>query len=201
MRSFALNSCLLASLFSVLGSCMIWLDSLPPTIQVGITYQVVRHTDRAYKTELHLVKQGTGNVAWSDVHTIFDRVVSPAGNFSHPWTVPNIRDKDASYALWLSGDNYPSDGAGYANLTDWFKIEGSASTHKSPAGKIAAAGGGLVVAFCLGAAASVLFARLRHRWVAQQVALGEGCRCQGEYSDSVEDMEIRVGPKMKEMNV
>ncbi|KAK4945939.1 hypothetical protein LTR10_015032 [Elasticomyces elasticus] len=180
---------------------MIWLDSLPSTIQVGITYEVVRYADRAYELELHLVKQGTGNIAWSDVHTIFNRVVSPAGNFSHPWTVPDVRDRDASYALWLSGDNYPSDGAGYANLTNWFKIEGSTSMHKSPAGKIAGAGVALVVAFCLGAAASVLFARLRRRWAAQQVALDEGCHCQGEYSDSVEDMEIRVGPKMKEVDV
>ncbi|KAK5690647.1 hypothetical protein LTR97_012203 [Elasticomyces elasticus] len=199
MRSLAPTSCLLASLFSVLGSCMIWLDSLPSTIQVGITYQVVRYADRAYELELHLVKQGTGNIAWSDVHTIFDRVVSPAGNFSHPWTVPSVKDQDASYALWLSGDNYPSDGAGYANLTDWFKIEGSSSTHKSPAGKIAGAGVGLVVALCLGAAASVLFARLRRRWAARQVAFGEGSR--GGYSDSVEDMKISVGSKMKEVDV
>ncbi|KAK3627304.1 hypothetical protein LTR56_019310 [Elasticomyces elasticus] len=154
-----------------------------------------------WELELHLVKQGTGNMAWLDVHTIFDRVVSPAGNFSHPWTVPSVGDQDASYALWLSGDNYPSDGAGYANLTDWFKIEGGSTTHKSPAGKIAGAGVGLVVAFCLGAAASVLLARLRRRWAAQQVALGEGCHCQGGYSDSVEDMKISVGSKMKEVDV
>ncbi|KAK5675232.1 hypothetical protein LTS10_011993 [Elasticomyces elasticus] len=187
MRSFAL---LLASLFSILGSCMIWLDSLPSTIQVGITYQVVRYTDRAY---------GTGNIAWSDVHTIFDRVVSPAGNFSHPWTVPSVQDQNASYALWLSGDNYPSDGAGYANLTDWFKIEGSSSTHKLPAGKIAGAGVGLVLALCLAVAASVLFAWLRRRWAARRATFGEAS--EGEYSDSVEDMKIRAGLDMKEVEV
>ncbi|KAK4896494.1 hypothetical protein LTR27_005710 [Elasticomyces elasticus] len=200
MRSFAL---LLASLFSVLGSCMIWLDSLPSTIQAGDTYQVAWSTDRVYKLELHLVKQGTGNIAWTDEQTIFHRAFPPAGNFSWPWIVPSVRDQGASYALWLSGDNHPSDGAGYANLTDWFNIEGSSSMHKFPTSKIAGAGVGLVVALCLGAAASVLFARLRRRRAArraaQHAAFGEGS--QGEYSDFVEDTKIRAGLEVKEIDV
>ncbi|TKA68428.1 hypothetical protein B0A55_08990 [Friedmanniomyces simplex] len=73
--------------------------------------------------ELHFVQQGQGNVAWTSSQTIFSDREEARGNSSYNWTVPSVAPS-GSYALWLSGQSIPNNRTGYANLTNWFKVEG-----------------------------------------------------------------------------
>ena len=59
----------------------------------------------------------------------------------------------SSYALWLSGQNIPNNGSGYANLTNWFKVEGGPedadSRHALSTGQLARVVVGIVIAVSL----------------------------------------------------
>lgn len=71
----------------------------------------------------------------------------------------------SSYALWLSGQNIPNNGSGYANLTNWFKIEGGQENasigfgQSLSFGQIAGVVVGITIAISLIAAAVFVFQR------------------------------------------
>ena len=109
----------------------------------------------------------------------------------------------SSYGLWLSGDNFPPNGGGYANLTNWFKIEDGSSVHAPhkpsglSAGEITAIPMGIFVALSLGAAAAVTFLRARRTRSVRLTRCNEGY--ERESFDSIVDEKTKAGLAMKEV--
>ncbi|KAK3066441.1 hypothetical protein LTR53_017213 [Teratosphaeriaceae sp. CCFEE 6253] len=196
MKLSTLYSYFVASTFSTLGSAMILLDPLPSTITVGETHELTWTTDQTYLfDEFLLVLKGEGYVAWSDEATIFKNLQFAAGTNSYNWTVPNVKDGDGLHAIWLNGMNVPDNGAGYANISTWFTIEGTMPMkHAWPAGKIVGAVLGLAVVLCLAAAAHVLMVRARRRRAARRVAaqMGSERGSLDPYKDAKDEVKVAV---------
>ncbi|KAK1808509.1 hypothetical protein LTR12_017135 [Friedmanniomyces endolithicus] len=113
--------------------------------------------------EFDFVQQGQGSIAWTLVNTISHLEGAPE-NASYEWRVPSVAPS-GSYALWLSGQNIPNNGSGYANLTNWFKIEGGQENasigfgQSLSFGQIAGVVVGITIAISLIAAAVFVFQR------------------------------------------
>ncbi|KAK0290203.1 hypothetical protein LTR91_006392 [Friedmanniomyces endolithicus] len=164
MKLFWAYSCLLATTLSTLGlAATILIDPIPSTVNVNDVVVVTWSLDQHYALEFDLVLQGQGSVAWTLVNTISHLEGAP-GNASYEWRVPSVAPS-GSYALWLYGQNIPNNGSGYANLTNWFKIEGGHANASIGSGQslsfaqIAGVVVGITMAVSLIAAAAFVFQR------------------------------------------
>jgi len=176
-----------------------WEGPVPPKVHVGETYDLVWSNNQTYTLELLLVQgHGPNRENWSPVKTFFSGLTTAAGNGTYEWTVPNVGHRGASYALWLSGqDPLPATG-GYANLTNWFTIEGGSAIDLS-AGQIAGTVVGIVAALSLAAAAAFFFLRTRRSRKGQQIESDESP--ERESLDSIMDAKTKAHLAMKEMEV
>ncbi|KAK3674318.1 hypothetical protein LTR78_005787 [Recurvomyces mirabilis] len=112
----------LASSFALANTAMAYisLSSIPFNISSGSVQKVSWSTNETYTLELHLVQQ-TDN-GWADVDTIFQHWHQEVGAGSYDWSVPQVVGPDRNVALWLSGALPGAHGAGYANITEWFRV-------------------------------------------------------------------------------
>jgi len=119
----SVSSCLLAAILSTLGRATILMDPISSIVHVNSTLDITWSANQEYNLELDFVQKGQGNVAWTLIQAIFNNREEAPGNSSYKWTVPSV-SPSGSYALWISGQNIPNNGSAYANLTNWFKVEG-----------------------------------------------------------------------------
>ncbi|KAK0267241.1 hypothetical protein LTS00_017841 [Friedmanniomyces endolithicus] len=139
---------------------------------------------------------------------VFNDREEARGNSSYNWTVPSVAPS-GSYALWLSGQNIPNNGSGYANLTNWFKVEGghedasighadASSGHAMSTGQIAGAVVGIAMAVS-SIAAAVFVLRRRALRKAPRVSLVEAHP--RESFDSIMDYKAEAKLAMRQVDV
>jgi len=115
----------------------------------------------------------------------------------------------SSYALWLSGQGIPNDRSGYANITNWFKVEGGheeassgheegSSAHAMSTGQIAGVVVGIAMVVTL-IAAAVLVLRRRAPRKAPRVTLVEAHP--RESFDSIMDEKAEAKLAMRQVDV
>ncbi|KAK1077325.1 hypothetical protein LTR33_008184 [Friedmanniomyces endolithicus] len=208
MKLSSVYSSLLAATLSTLGVATILIDPISSTVLVNDTLDITWSADQDYNLELHFIQQGQGNVAWTSIQTIFSDREEARGNSSYNWTVPSVAPSGA-YALWLSGQGIPNDRSGYANITNWFKVEGGheeassgheegSSAHAMSTGQIAGVVVGIAMVVTL-IAAAVLVLRRRAPRKAPRVTLVEAHP--RESFDSIMDEKAEAKLAMRQVDV
>ncbi|KAH0284893.1 hypothetical protein KCU62_g7969, partial [Aureobasidium sp. EXF-3399] len=122
MRNAAAYAGLLAATFASLAQAMVNLTILSSVddVRFGDHVLVEWATDMTYSLEFNLVKKET--YGWSVARSFFDERVAEAGEGNITVIVPRV-EPNREYALWLSGSEI-DEPRGYANLTEWFVVEG-----------------------------------------------------------------------------
>ena len=108
----------------------------------------------------------------------------------------------SSYALWLSGQDILNNGSGYANLTNWFKVEGghedASSRHALSTGQLERVVVGIVIAISL-VSATILVLWRRALRKAPSVSIVEAHL--RESFDSIIDKKTETKLKIRQVDV
>lgn len=91
------------------------------SVTAGETYELGWMQDANYTLELLLIRDDNGQ-GWSPVDKLWDNKKSSPPGGAYNWTVGKKYKHGSGYGLYLSGDDRPYHGGGYANLTEWFSI-------------------------------------------------------------------------------